>query len=364
MKIKEVLNYLDTVCPPAYQESYDNCGLIAGDAEQEVKGVLICLDSTEDVLKEAIKLKCNLIIAHHPILFSPIKKITGKTYPERVIISAIKHDICIYAMHTDLDNIRTGVNHKIAEKLGLQNLQILAPKKGLLKKVVTFCPRDKADEVRSAIFEAGAGVIGDYDECSFNAGGFGTFRAGKNANPFVGDKGIRHYEKEERIEVIYPAHIEKAVIDALVDSHPYEEVAFDIYKLENIHPRVGSGMVGELEKHMKEKDFLALLKKNMQVSGIRHTPLLGKKIEKVAICGGSGQFLLPDAIRSGAQIFVTADFKYHQFFDADNKIVIADIGHYESEQFTPQVILDLLNEKFNTFALRISKTNTNPVNYF
>lgn len=300
MKIKEVLNYLDTVCPPAYQESYDNCGLIAGDSDQEIKGVLICLDSTEDVIKEAIKLKCNLVIAHHPILFSSIKKLTGKTYPERVIISAIKHDICIYAMHTNLDNIRTGVNHKIAEKLGLKNLQILAPKKGLLRKVVTFCPRDKADEVRSAIFNAGAGVIGDYNECSFNAGGMGTFRAGKNTTPYVGDIGKRHYEKEERIEVIYPTHIEKAVIDALVDSHPYEEVAFDIYKLENIHPRVGSGMVGEPEKPMKEKDFLALLKGNMQVSSIRHTPLLGKKIEKVAICGGSGQFLLPDAIRSGA----------------------------------------------------------------
>ena len=364
MKIKDVLSYLESVCPPAYQESYDNCGLITGDLEQEVKGILLCLDSTEDVIQEAIKNKCSLVIAHHPILFSPIKKITGKTYSERVIISAIKHDICIYAMHTNLDNIHTGVNAKIAEKLGLTNLSIVSPKKGILRKLVTFCPRDKADEVRTAIFNAGAGVIGDYDECSFNAGGIGTFRAGKDANPYVGTKGKRHYENEERIETIYPPHLEKAIVNALVDSHPYEEVAYDLYSLENTHPMVGSGMLGELEKPMKEKDFLAHLKEAMKLSCIRYTPLLGKKVQKVAICGGSGSFLLPDAIRKGADVLVTADFKYHQFFDADGKIVIADIGHYESEQFTPQIVYSLLNEKFHTFALRISKTNTNPVNYY
>ncbi len=364
MKIKEVLTYLESVCPPAYQESYDNCGLITGDSEQEIKGVMLCLDSTEDVIQEAIKNKCNLVIAHHPILFFPIKKLTGKTYSERVIISAIKHDICIYAMHTNLDNIHTGVNNKIAEKLGLKNLSILSPKKGVLRKLVTFCPRDKADLVRPAIFNAGAGIIGDYDECSFNVGGIGTFRAGKGADPYVGTIGKRHYENEERIETIYPPHLEKAIVEALVDSHPYEEVAYDLYSLENSHPMIGSGMIGHLEKPMKEKDFLTHLKEAMQLSCIRYTPFLGKKIQKVAVCGGSGSFLLPDAIKAGADVLVTADFKYHQFFDADGKIVIADIGHYESEQFTPQIVYSLLKEKFRTFALRISKTNTNPVNYY
>jgi dinuclear metal center YbgI/SA1388 family protein len=364
MRIQEIISYLESICPPAYQESYDNCGLITGDAQQDIKGVLLCLDSTEDVVKEAIKQKCNLIIAHHPILFGSIKKLTGKTYSERVIISAIKHDICIYAMHTNLDNIYTGVNRKIADKLGLEDVSILSPKKGLLKKVVTFCPRDKADEVRSAMFTAGAGVIGNYDECSFNSPGMGTFRGGEGSNPYVGQKGKRHIENEERIETIYLAHKEQAVIDALIDSHPYEEVAYDLYTLENIHPRVGSGMIGTLAKPMKEKDFLTMLKKNMKVNTVRHSPLLGKKIERVAVCGGSGSFLLPDAIRKRADILVTADFKYHQFFDADNKIVIADIGHYESEQFTPEIIYGLLKEKFNTFALQFSKANTNPVNYF
>jgi|SRR6185312_40929 len=364
MKIREVIHYLESVCPPAYQESYDNCGLITGNREHNITGVLICLDSTEDVIKEAIRLKCNMIIAHHPILFSPIKKLTGNTYSERVIISAIKHDVAIYAMHTNLDNIYTGVNHKIAEKLGLKNLKILAPKKDLLRKLITFCPIDKADKVRTALFAAGAGTIGEYNECSFNTAGVGTFKAGNNANPYVGAKGNRHYENEERIEAIFPAHLEGSVIKALLHSHPYEEVAYDIYALENAHPKVGAGMVGILEKPMKERDFMLHLQKTMKTSVIRHTSLLGKKIEKVAICGGSGSFLLPNAIKVKADILVTADFKYHQLFDADNKIVIADIGHYESEQFTSQIIYGLLKEKFNTFALQISRTNTNPVNYF
>jgi len=363
VKIKEVLNYIETICPIAYQESYDNCGLITGDKELDIKGVLICLDSTEEVVKEAIQRKCNLIIAHHPIIFSPIKQITGKTYAERTIISAIKHNICIYAIHTNLDNIYNGVNHKIADKIGLNNLSILLPKKGLLKKLVTFCPRDKADKVRDAIFTAGAGVIGNYSECSFNSSGIGTFTAGEGSNPYVGAIGKRHYEKEERIETIYLAERESLIVNALLKSHPYEEVAYDLYNIENIHPKIGSGMIGKLAKPMKEKDFLLHLKKTMNTDCIRYTPLLGKKIQNVAVCGGSGSFLLPNAIQKGADILVTADFKYHQFFDADNKIVIADIGHYESEQFTPEIIYSLLKERFTTFALLFSKINTNPINY-
>lgn len=362
--IQEVINYLESKCPLAYQESYDNCGLITGDASQHITGALLCLDSTEDVIKEAIKLKCNLVIAHHPILFSPINKLTGKTYTERVIIQAIKHDICIYAMHTNLDNIFNGVNHKIAEKIGLKNLKILSPKSGLLKKLVTFAPVADAEKVRTALFAAGAWSIGNYDECSFNASGIGTFKAGKEANPYVGAKGKRHREPEERIETIYTADKEQAILNALFSSHPYEEVAYDIYKLDNSYKQVGSGMVGELAKPLKEKEFLTNLKKVMKTDCIRYSPLLGKTIKRIAVCGGSGSFLLPDAIKAKADILVTADFKYHQFFDADSKIVIADIGHYESEQFTPEIIYGLLKEKFNTFALQFSKTKTNPVNYY
>jgi len=364
LKIKEVLNYIEEICPLSYQESYDNCGLITGDKEKEITGVLLCLDSTEEVLKEAVKMGFNLVIAHHPILFSPIKKLTGKTYSERTLIYAIKHDLGIYAAHTNLDNIRMGVNNKIAEKLGLVNLTILSPRKGILRKLVTFCPINKAEDIRNALFIAGAGKIGNYDECSFNTEGNGTFKPGNNTNPYVGTKNKRHYEKEERIETIYPSHIENRVIQALLKAHPYEESAYDIYDLEMPHSQVGSGMIGEFKKPMDEKDFLSHLKKNMKLSSIRYTPFTGKKIKKVAICGGSGSFLLTNAINSGANAFVTADFKYHQFFDAEGKILIADIGHYESEQFTPEILYGLLKEKFTTFTTRISKTSTNPVNYF
>lgn len=364
MKIKELIASLEEFCPLGYQESYDNCGLISGDKEKNITGVLLCLDSTEDVLKEAVKRKCNLVIAHHPILFSPIKKITGKTYAERAIIYAIKHGLCIYAMHTNLDNIRLGVNNKIAEKIGLSNLSILSPKHGLLRKLVTFCPVNKANEVRTALFAAGAGKIGNYDECSFNTEGIGTFKAGENTKPHVGTKHKQHSEKEERIETLYPLPIENKVIQALLKAHPYEEIAYDIYPLEIPHPNIGSGMVGEFEKAINEKDFLSLLKKNMEVSCIRHTPFTGKKIKRVAICGGSGSFLLPNAINSSADAFVTSDFKYHQFFDAEGKILITDIGHYESEQFTPEILHHFIKEKFTTFATLISKTSTNPVNYY
>ncbi len=362
--IKDIAAYLESIAPIALQESYDNAGLIVGDPGAEVKGVLICLDSTEEVVEEALKNNCNLIIAHHPIVFSGLKKLNGKNYIERTVIKAIKNDVAVYAIHTNLDNIREGVNAKICERIGLKNCRILSPKKDLLKKLVTFCPVEHADKVRNALFTAGSGNIGNYDECSFNAEGTGTFRAGDNTQPFVGEKGKRHSEKEIRIETIFESWLESAVLKSLYESHPYEEVAFDIYPVDNSHSSIGSGMTGELETAMNEKDFLEHLKSVMKTGCIRYTKLAGKKVSRIAVCGGSGSFLLNDAIRSGAQVFITSDFKYHQFFDADQKIVIADIGHYESEQFTKELLHDFLVKKFSTFAVRLSGVVTNPVNYF
>lgn len=363
MKVKEITDYIESIAPLAYQESYDNAGYICGNPNADVTAVLICLDSTEEVIDEAIKQKCNLVIAHHPIVFSGLRKITGKNYVERVIIKAIKNDITIYAAHTNLDNVHNGVNAKIAEKLGLVNCKVLAPQVGGLKKLITFCPEKEAEKVRQALFNAGAGNIGNYDECSFNSSGIGTFRGNDNANPFVGEKGKQHQEKELKIETIFPAHIEKSLISALKKAHPYEEVAFDIIPLSNSNQLVGSGIIGELAQETDEMAFLGQIKQKMEAKSIRFTQLLGKKVKKVAICGGSGSFLLKNAINSGADIFVTADFKYHQFFDAENRIVIADIGHYESEHFTSELFYEILSKKFTTFAIHLSKINTNPINY-
>ena len=363
MKLHKITDCIESVAPLAYQESYDNAGLITGHRDMNITSALLCIDSTEEVIDEAIALGCNLVIAHHPIVFSGLKKFTGKNYVERVIIKAIQNNIAIYAAHTNLDNVSNGVSAKIAEKLGVLNGKVLLPQADIFKKLITFCPEANASEVRKALFTAGAGNIGKYDECSFNTPGVGTFKAGEGAVPYVGEVGKHHNEKEIRIETIYPTHLESKLLKALFAAHPYEEVAYDLIPLSNTSPLIGAGILGELKEEMDEMEFLQMVKQTMQAYGIRYTALRNKKIKRVAICGGSGSFLLPHAIRNNADIFITGDFKYHQFFDAENRIVIADIGHYESEQFTVQLFYDLLKENFNTFALHLSKINTNPINY-
>jgi dinuclear metal center YbgI/SA1388 family protein len=363
MKVKDVTGYLETLAPRAYQESYDNAGLLTGEPGMEVTGILLTLDCIEEVVEEAITKNCNLIIAHHPILFKGLKKLTGSNYIERTILKAVRNNIAIYAIHTNLDNVHTGVNRKIAEKIGLKNLKVLVPKTDTLSKLVTFIPHESVDKVMTSIHDAGAGQIGNYKNCSFRQEGTGTFMPNELANPTQGKANQQEFVNETRVEVIFPTHLEANIIGALKKSHPYEEVAYYISPLSNENQEVGSGIVGELETPLEPLDFLMCLKNNMNLSVIRHTNLLDKKVKKVAICGGSGSFLLHHAIRSGADFFVTADFKYHEFFDADGKITIADIGHYESEIFTKELLGELLKEKFPTFALNFSITDTNPIRY-
>ncbi len=362
--INDITSYLESIAPLTYQESYDNSGLQIGFPAETVQSVLITLDVTEEIVDEAIKKGANLIVAHHPLIFSGIKKLTGQNFIERTIQKAIKNDIAIYAAHTNLDSITGGVNSKICEKLNLQECKILQPTSDILHKLVTFIPTSHINQVQEAIFKAGAGQIGNYDFCGFSAEGNGSFRGGENSNPFVGEKGTVHTEKEIRFETIFPKHLQNIVVNALISAHPYEEVAYDIYPLNNIHQKIGIGMVGQLEKPVDEIQFLETLKSTFNCQGIKHTKLLGKKINKVAVCGGSGSFLLKNALASKADIFVTGDFKYHQFFDAEEKIVIADIGHYESEQFTKELFYELLTKKFPKFAVHLSEINTNPVNYY
>lgn len=363
MKIAEIIQTIEDFAPISYQEHYDNAGLLVGDKLAVCTGVLICLDAIESVIDEAIAKKCNLVVAHHPIIFSGLKKITGKNYIERVIIKAIKKDIAIYACHTNLDNVRHGVNNIIADKLGLKNRKILDPKNGILKKLYTYVPAINKDSLLNALFAAGAGNIGNYSECSYSVDGVGTFKGNADSHPVIGKKNIRSTEPEHKIEVIFPAYLESGILKALFQNHPYEEVAYEIVTLDNLYQDIGSGMIGDLEKPISEKDFLDFLKIKMKTKCIRHTALLKKKIKRVALCGGSGSFLLNKAIAQQADIFITADFKYHQFFDADNQIIIADIGHYESEQFTAQLFNKIISEKFPTFAVQISTINTNPINY-
>lgn len=364
MQIKDVTQYLNSIAPLSYQESYDNAGLLVGDTKWEVTGILIALDTTEAVLDEAIEKGCNLIVAHHPIIFGGLRKITGRNYVERVVIKAIKNNLAIYVAHTNLDNVlKSGVNEKIAQKLGLTQMKILAPKRNLLKKLHTFVPHQHKDVVANALFRAGAGTLGNYTECSFQSVGTGTFKGEKGATPAVGSVGQQHQEAETRLEVIVPTHKQGAILDALQQTHPYEEVAYDLVALENVHPQVGAGVVGELEEAMESMEFLKFLKQQMQTNCVRYTAICRPQIKRVAVCGGAGSFLLPQAKGTLADIFITADYKYHQFFDADQALIIADIGHYESEQFTIELFYELLTQKFTNFAIHCTKVTTNPINY-
>ena len=362
-KIKNIINIIETYAPVSYQESYDNAGLTIGDANATVESVLVCIDITEAIIDEAIAKGAGLIISHHPLIFSGIKKITGANYVERCIIKAIQHSIAIYSAHTNLDAVLNGVNAKIAEKIGLLNLHCLQPLAGDLLKLVTYVPETHASNVQSKLFEAGAGNIGNYESCSFNVKGEGTFKGNENSNPFVGEKGKLHHEAEIMIETILPKHLKNKVIEALLKAHPYEEVAYDIYQLENTNPQVGIGLVGELPEDISETLFLEKIKTIFNVKCLRHTALLGKSIKRIAVCGGSGSSFLKQAIRNNADVFISGDFKYHEFFNAENKIVIADIGHYESEFFTKELFYDILTKKNSNFAVHLTDINTNPIKY-
>jgi len=363
LKIKEIIGCIEDFAPLSLQESWDNAGLLTGDLNSEVESGLIALDITEEVIDDAISHGEKLIIAHHPLIFSGIKKLNGSNYVERALIKAIKNDIAIYAAHTNIDVVKNGVSWRMAQKIGLKNVRTLSGEKGLLKKLVVYVPVSHAELVRESLFNADAGEIGNYASCSFNSVGQGTFRGDESTNPFVGKPGVMHAEEEVRIETVFPTYLERKIITAMLEVHPYEEVAYDIFSLENKHDSIGLGVTGNLEYEIEAKEFLVFVKEVFNCQAIRYAGKTDKKIHKVALCGGAGSLLISEAIHSGADIFITGDLKYHQFFDAEDKIILADIGHYESEQFTKELFYEIVTNKFSKFALRLSEVQTNPVNY-
>ena len=363
MIIREITDYIEDLAPLNYAEDFDNVGLLVGNYNTTVSGVLVTLDTLEETIEEAIAKKCNLIISFHPIIFSSLKKLNGSSYVERVVLKAIKNDIAIYATHTALDNSNKGVSAKICDVLGLKNTSVLIPKKGIIKKLTTLVPKKNAEELRNSLFKAGAGSIGNYDNCSFSIHGESSYRGNKNSNPTLGKKGENHTEEETQISLIYELKNEARILKSLQKNHPYEEVAYEIITTENIHQNIGMGMIGELPSEMDEKDFLLFLKNKMKTACIRHSNFINKKIKKVAVLGGAGSFAISDAKKAGADAYVSADFKYHEFFKAENKIILADIGHYESEQFTKNLLVDYLTKKFSNFAVILSEKSTNPIYY-
>lgn len=363
MKLQHIISVLEQMAPVAYAEDFDNVGLLVGNPNQEISGVLVCHDALENVIDEALQKKCNLVVCFHPIIFSGLKKIIGKSYVERAVIKAIKNDIAIYSVHTALDNHKNGVNKIICDALGIKNPKVLVEKEHFIYKLVTFAPSDNANQVRNALFEAGAGNIGNYDSCSFNSKGKGTYKGNEHSNPKVGEKNEFVIAKEIKIEVTFEKYLQNKILKALFDNHKYEEVAYEIYKTENKHQNIGLGMIGELESERDEKEFLLFVKEKMQCGAVRHSEFLNKKTKKIAVLGGSGAFSIGAAMAKEADVLITSDLKYHDFFQAENKILLADIGHFESERFTKNYIIDYLTKKIPNFAVVLSEENTNPVKY-
>ena len=363
MKVKEVTSYLESIAPLDLQEDYDNSGLIIGDPDLELTSAIVCLDVIEEVIDEAIDNKSNLVISHHPIIFSGVKRITGKNSIERTIIKAIKHNIAIYAIHTNLDVVKSGVNSRIADILELNHQKILSPRKRLLKKLEVYCPNDSVEYVRNTLFKAGAGKIGLYENCSFLSEGEGTFLALDGSSPSIGIRGKENRVRETKIEVTFPHYLQGEIILAMKNAHPYEEVAYHLYDIDNVSQDVGLGMFGDLSQPVEAHEFLERIKQRMKCECIKHTDIVGRKIKRVSVCGGSGSSLIHEAILVNSDIFITSDIKYHDFFTDNDSIIIADIGHYESEQFTKDLIYDLLVNNFPKFAVRLSEINTNPINY-
>ncbi|MTG98689.1 MULTISPECIES: Nif3-like dinuclear metal center hexameric protein [Myroides] len=363
MKIREFIPLMEELAPLSYAEDFDNVGLLVGSYEQEISGVLVCHDALEEVVDEAIEKHCNLIVCFHPILFSGLKKITGKNYVERAVIKAIKNDIAIFAIHTALDNHQEGVNKIFCDTLGISNPKILIPKANYIQKLVTYVPVKDVESVRESLFKAGAGAIGNYDNCSFMSKGQGTFKGNEKSNPVIGQQNVEERVEEVKLEVTFEKHLQASILKSLFASHPYEEVAYEVYQLENKLQNVGMGMIGELDVAMDEVAFLQMVKDKTQTGGIRHSAFLGKPIKRVAVLGGSGAFAIQSALAQKADAYITADLKYHEFYQAENQIVLADIGHFESERYIKNYIVEYLKKKMTTFAVILSNVNTNPVNY-
>lgn len=363
MTVKDITKILEELAPLEHAEDFDNVGLLVGNAKTEVTGVLVTLDTLEEVVDEAIEKSCNLIVSFHPIIFKGLKKLTGASYVERTVMKAIANNIAIYSMHTALDNSNAGVNAKICEVLEIQNPKILIPKTNTIKKLVTYAPINKVDNVKSALFQAGAGAMGKYSNCSFSSEGMGSFKPEAGTNPTLGEVGQVHQEKEVQINMVFSFEKERSILKALFENHPYEEVAYEILTLENSNQDIGMGMVGTLEAQMSEEAFLKMVKKRMNASVVRHSKFRDKMVNTVAVLGGSGAFAIAAAKKVKADVFITSDIKYHEFYQAEGQLVIADIGHFETEQFTKELLVDYLIKKIPNFAVALSESITNPIKY-
>ena len=368
MNVGELIKQIEDWAPPGAAWEKDNVGLQVGSRGDKLKNILLCLELDEEVLKQAIKKKCNLIFTHHPLIFNPIKNLDfEKSKQARLIQHLIKQNISLYSAHTNLDFTRDGVSFELAKSLKLKNVTFLEHEEANQFKVVIFLPAVNVDELSEALFSVGGGVIGNYENCSFRIAGEGTFKGNEDSNPVIGKKGNTEKVEEVRLELIVDSWNLGRIVNAIKKHHPYEEPAYDIYPLKNKNTNFGAGAIGELDKELSEKEFLNFVSKSLKIGKLKYCIGSGKKIKKVAVCGGSGSELLSRAINSGADAFITADIKYHAYHDAEGKILLIDAGHYETEigslNIVKKRIEKILSGKDYIKVFKFSGS-TNPVKFY
>jgi dinuclear metal center YbgI/SA1388 family protein len=366
MIVKNLIKHIETWAPPGIAWEKDNVGLQLGSTQSQITNVLLCLEVDSKVVDDAIKKRCNLIISHHPLIFTPLKSITDRDNQSDLIKKIIKNDINVFSAHTNLDFAKDGVSFQLAKKLKLQQIRFLKNLSSNQYKIVVFVPEKFVEKVASAMHIAGGGQIGDYSNCSFRIVGQGTFKGSNSTNPFVGIKGNLEYVREIRLEMIANSFDLPKILSAMKESHPYEEVAYDLYKLNNENVNFGMGAIGVLNQSMTKEEFLFYVSKSLKIKNFRYNSGKKNKIRTVAVCGGSGSDLADEAIKQNADAFITADVKYHKFQDVQNKILLIDAGHYETEIF----ILDELKRRIQKFLNNGNnkvykyKGSTNPIIFY
>lgn len=364
LPLKTLLAGLEQWVPFVWQENYDNAGLILGDPNQQIRKALVCFDVTPEVVDEAVRNEADLILSHHPAIFKGIKRINPASRLGYMLKQSLCHDIAWCALHTNLDNTLSGVNSWLCEHLGLQEVRPLVPLQGIYGKLQVYVPEAYAEKLRQALAEAGCGAGTKYDTCSYTSRGEGRFRAGSQAHPFTGRIGELHCEAECKIECLYPLHKTRQVLDVLRTNHPYEEPAFDLLPLQNEAVEQGAGAIGILPETMQERELLDKLKELTGVHCIRHSGFQGRRIKKIALCGGSGGSFIANACGQKADVYITGDLKYHDFTDTEPGTWLVDIGHFESEKFAMELIFRFIRKNFPNFAVSISEQAKNPVSFY
>ncbi len=358
--IGDLSSALESVAPSLYAESYDNVGLLVGRSEWKCEKVLVALDITEAVVQEAIEKGVQAIVAHHPVIFGGIQRLTGEDTAQRAIELAIKHSIALLACHTNLDAIEGGVSYRMAQAISLVNVRTLQPRSGLLWNLIVYVPAESAETLLEALWEAGAGKMGAYDECAFRSHGLGSFRPKEGAHPHNGVIGERAFADEIRLELLVPEGARKKVHQCMMEHHPYEEIAHSWLKHDGVHHSVGFGAIGQWDA-CDWPEAVRRIKTAFGVASFRHTMPIASDYRTVAVCGGAGADLLAQAKSQQAELFITSDITYHRYFGADDRLVFIDIGHWESEQHAMELLIDIVREKFPNFAVLKSETNTNPM---